>query len=146
MGNWKELLIILAVIVGVVAAVWWLLPYLIRRGVDVGGVLTAAGTGVDTADKIVDTLQEMLPANPYLAVADKIINWCQQGVEAAEQLYKSQQIPAEQRKDEAIAYVYSMLKFVGMEITPEIEKIVEGGIQAGVFFLPPTHANETLTE
>lgn len=142
MENLRVLIIVLGVTFGIFAAVWLLLPYLIKRGVNVQGALQTAGAGVSTANQIVDALQALLPGNIYLNVADRITDYAMQAVEYAEQLYKTQEIPAEQRKVVATDHVYDILRLVGIEITPEIKRIVDGSIEAGVYVLPKTHQED----
>ena len=50
----------------------------------------------------------------------------------AEQLYKIHQIQKDARKEEATRFVYEALELAGVEITPAIQKIVDGSIEAAV--------------
>ena len=50
-----------------------LIPYLVKKGINVSGVLTGTTTVLDTADHVVDTLKEFFPEVPVITVIDKVI-------------------------------------------------------------------------
>lgn len=133
--NANILLVIITLVAVVVAVLAFLLPYLKKKGVDVGGALTATAAGIDAADLVVDALQGVFPNSPALLIVDKIIEWARKGAQAAEQLYRINSITGDQRKGEATKFVYDALRVAEIEITPAIEKIVEGCIEAAVFTL-----------
>ena len=74
-------MVIVLVVVAVVAVVFVglivLIPYLVKKGINVSGVLTGTTTVLDTADHVVDTLQEFFPEVPVITVIDKVIGWAQ---------------------------------------------------------------------
>lgn len=88
---------------------------------------------------VVGNLAGFFPDVAAFALIDRIIGWAQKAVEAAEQLYKTSQIDADKRKDEATKLVYQYLEAAGIEADDTIMKIVEGSIEAAVFALPQTH-------
>jgi hypothetical protein len=63
---------------------------------------------------------------------DKIVEWAQIAVNFADQIYKNGQIKKEQRKDEAMCFLNMAILSSGMEITPEIRKLMDGSIEACV--------------
>lgn len=136
MDNITTILIIVAAAFGVFLALALLIPYLVKRGINLSGVLGGTNTALYTADFAVDSLKELFPNSPALTIADKIIGWAQKGAEAAEQLYKASQIEAEDRKAEATKLVYDIIRMAQIEITPEVESIVNGCIEAAVYVLP----------
>lgn len=136
--NANTILMIVTLVAMVVAVLVLLFPYLKKKGVDVGGALTATTVGIDAADLVVDALQGVFPNSPALLIVDKIIEWARKGTEAAEQLYHINSITGDQRKDEATKFVYDALKVAEIEITPAVEKIVDGCIEAAVFTLGHT--------
>ena len=105
-------------------------------------MLVGTGTVLETADTVVDTLQEFFPDVPAFALIDKVIGWAQKGAEAAEQLYKTSKIEEAQRKDEATRLVYEFIAAAGVELDSNMKKIVDGAIEAAVFALPKTHTEQ----
>lgn len=132
MNETNTLLIVVTVLAVAGAACAWIFPALKKKGVNTGHVLNVASTGLAGADQITDILKEIFPANGVINIVDKIVDYARVGVQKAEQLYRVQQIPKEQRKEEATRFVYEALELAGVEITPAIQKIVDGSIEAAV--------------
>ena len=62
--------------------------------------------------------------------------------QAAEQMYKAAMIQADERKDKAREIIYECLKVAQIEGTPDVEKVVDGLIEAAAFALPKTGVKE----
>ena len=105
MDNMVIVLVVVAVVAVVFVGLIVLIPYLVKNGINFSGVLTGTTTVLDTADHVVDTLQEFFPEVPVITVIDKVIGWAQKATEAAEQLYKTSTIEDGQRKEEATKLV-----------------------------------------
>lgn len=142
MNNAIILLVVLAAVLAVFGGLAVVIPRLVKKGIDISGVLVGTGTVLETADTVVDTLQEFFPDVPAFALIDKVIGWAQKAAEAAEQLYKTSKIEEEQRKDEATRLVYEFIAAAGIELDDDMKKIVDGAIEAAVFALPKTHAEQ----
>ncbi len=142
MDNIVILLVVLAAVLAVFGGLAVAIPYLVKRGINISGVLTGTGTALDTADTVVDTLQTFFPEIPAFAIIDKVIGWAQKATEAAEQLYKTSKIEEGQRKEEATRLVYEFIAAAGIELDDDLKKIVDGAIEAAVFALPATHKEE----
>lgn len=123
----------------VCVAVMFLLPRLVKRGIDVSGLLDKASMTVSAMDTVTDTLKTLFPATPGLNLIDKILEYASRAVASAEQMYKASQITEEKRKDEATALVYAFLEAAGVTVTEELKPIIDGSIEAAVFALPKTH-------
>lgn len=123
----------------VCVAVMFLLPRLVKRGIDVSGLLDKASMTVSAMDTVTDTIKTLFPATPGLNLIDKILEYANRAVASAEQMYKTSQIPEEKRKDEATALVYAFLEAAGVTVTEELKPIIDGSIEAAVFALPKTH-------
>lgn len=136
------LLVVLAAVLAVFGGLAVVIPRLVKKGIDISGVLVGTGTVLETADTVVDTLQEFFPDVPAFALIDKVIGWAQKGAEAAEQLYKTSKIEEAQRKDEATRLVYEFIAAAGVELDSNMKKIVDGAIEAAVFALPKTHTEQ----
>ena len=142
MNNATILLVVLAAVLAVFGGLAVVIPRLVKKGIDLSGVLAGTGTVLDTADTVVDTQQEFFPDVPAFALIDKVIGWAQKGAEAAEQLYKTSKIEEAQRKDEATRLVYEFIAAAGVELDSNMKKIVDGAIEAAVFALPKTHTEQ----
>lgn len=123
----------------VCVAVMFLLPRLVKRGIDVSGLLDKASMTVSAMDTVTETLKTLFPATPGLDLIDKILDYASQAVASAEQMYKASQIPEEKRKEEATALVYAFLEAAGITVTDALRTVVDGSIEASVFALPKTH-------
>lgn len=139
MENLNVILTIIAAVVAVFGGLAIFIPYLVKKGINVSGVLEGSTTVLSTAETVVDTLQDFFPDVPAFALVDKIIGWAQKSTEAAEQLYKTSTIEAGQRKTEATKLVYEFIEAAGIEIDDTMKKVVDGAIEAAVFALPQTH-------
>ena len=142
MNNATILLVVLAAVLAVFGGLAVVIPRLVKKGIDISGVLVGTGTALETADTVVDTLQEFFPDVPAFALIDKVIGWAQKAAEAAEQLYKTSKIEEAQRKDEATRLVYEFIAAAGVELDGDMKKIVDGAIEAAVFALPKTHTEQ----
>lgn len=123
----------------VAAVVMWLLPRMVKRGIDVSGLLDKASTTVSALDAVTDAVKAISPSFPGLSLIDKILEYSDKAVASAEQMYKASIIPETLRKDEATTLVYKFLEAAGVEITEELRTVVDGAIEAAVFGLPKTH-------
>ncbi len=128
----------LAALIG--AVVPWIFVALQKRGIDVQGALAKAQSGLALADQVADGISDLSPALPGIAAVDKVIEWAQKAVDNSEQLLKSQQIPEGDRKAKAVEMVKSCLASAGIAVTPDLEKIIDGAIEAAVLALPETNA------
>ncbi len=120
-------------------AVLWLLPRMVKRGLDVSGLLDKASMTVSAMDTVTDTLRTLFPATPGLNLIDKILEYATRAVASAEQMYRASQIPEDKRKEEATALVYAFLEAAGVTVTDELKPVIDGSIEAAVFALPKTH-------
>lgn len=130
-------IVILAAII--VVAICYTCIYLSKHGVNVQKGLETTDNGLTIANTIVDALKTAMPENKVVSVIDKITGYAQTGVQAAEQLAKSGQITADQRKEEAQKYITTALNMAGIEITPEIQTAIDGAVECAVVTLPKSN-------
>lgn len=133
--------IVFAILVAL--CVMWLLPVLIKRGVDVSGVISKADLAISTMNTLTDTVKTLFPGATGIDLVEKILEYAKKAVDSAEQLYLTSQIPEDQRKTEATQLVYVCLAAAGVTVTDDMRKIIDGAIEAAVYALPKTHATET---
>lgn len=132
-------IIVFAVLVMV--GVLWMLPRLIKRGVDVSGIVDKANITLTALDTMADMIGKLFPNAP-MGIVDKVLNYAMEAVLAAEQMYKASQIPGEERKQTAAELVYKFLEAAGVEVNEDMKRIVDGAIEASVYGLPKTHKEE----
>lgn len=142
MDNTMMVILIVGIVAAVMAGVCLLFPMLIRKGLNVNGTLEGTSNVLDTAGLVVDGLTGIFPESAALTVVDKIIDYAKQAVKAAEQMYKAAMIQADERKDKAREIIYECLKVAQIEVTPDVEKVVDGLIEAAAFALPKTGVKE----
>jgi len=135
---------ITAMIIVIVAAIaivtiCYTCVYLNKHGINVQKGLETTDNGLTIANTIVDALKTAMPENKVISVIDKITDYAQTGVKAAEQLAKSGQISAEARKAEAQKYITTALNMAGIEITPEIQTAIDGAVECAVTALPKSN-------
>ena len=135
MSNTEILLIVVSVCGGVALALLVLFHLLKKKGVATGQILNATLTGVQGANTLVDALKAIFPQNAIISIVDKIIDYAEIGVAKAEQLYKINEITGDDRKPEAIKFVYESLELAGIEVTEQVKAIVDGCIEAAVLGL-----------
>ncbi len=140
MSNFEILVLIVGTVGGMVLASAVLIPLLKKKGVNTDQIIDSAQAGLITADTILDGVQAALPGLPGIAIVDKVIELAQKSVGAAEQMKKSNQITPEQRKITAVQLVKDYLTAANVEITPDVEKIISGAVEAAVFVLPKSTA------
>ena len=135
MNDTQTLIIVIAVLilVGIILAV--VLPLLKKRGIDMGAVLDRAKDSLDTVNKTLDMLKPFMEDSPVVDAFDKILNAATVGVGQAEQLHLIGQLEPEERKDAARRYVIDAVKLMGVEVTPEVSKLIDGAIEAQVLEL-----------
>ena len=141
MENYVVILIIIAAVVAVFGGIAIAIPYLVKKGINISGLLNTSNAVITTAGTVVDTLEGIFPEIPAFSIIDKIIDWAAKAAEAAEQLYKASTIGAGERKAEATALVYEFIAAAGVELDDNMKKVVDGAIEAAVFTLPKTHIN-----
>lgn len=135
-------LVLLAIIIGValavVAIVYFVLPYLIKKNVPVKQYTDIADKVLSKSDEVMEVVKEIFPNNAVVNITEKILKIAEIGVKNAEQLCKIQEITKDQRKDASINYVTTVLKENGVEVTDDRLTIIKGAVEAAVFALGHT--------
>ena len=128
----QTLLIVLMIVafVGLIIAV--VLPFLKRKGVDVDDVLITMKTTLATANSAMETLRPFIPEGKGVDTFDKIMAAAHVGVANAEQLNIIGKLAPEDRKEAARQYINDAVKLMGVDVTPEVSKLIDGAIEAEV--------------
>lgn len=61
MNAWLIVLIFVAVVAVVFGIIYLLFPFLIKRGVDLFGIISTAKKVLDTSDTVMDAMGELMP-------------------------------------------------------------------------------------
>lgn len=61
MSAWLIILIFVVVVAAVFGIIYLLFPFLIKRGVDLFGIISTAKKVLDTSDTVVDAVGELMP-------------------------------------------------------------------------------------
>lgn len=61
MSAWLIVLIFVVVVAVVFGVIYLLFPFLIKRGVDLFGIISTAKKVLDTSDTVVDAVGELMP-------------------------------------------------------------------------------------
>ena len=142
MENITVIIVVILAVLVVFGGLAFLIPYLVKKGINLSGILSGSSNVIAAADQVVETLKGFFPDVEAFTVIDNVIEWAARAAEAAEQLYKASKIEAGQRKAEATKLVYEFITAAGVTIDDNMKKIVDGAIEAAVFALPKTHATE----
>ena len=142
MTTLEILLFIVTIVALFFVAVCIAVPWLVRKGLNLSGIIAGVGSALDTAGVVVDGVEVFAPDNPALRIVENIIDYAKNAVKAAEQIYLASDMETDGRKEEAKRQVETALKYAGIEITPEIGNIINTAIEAAVFALPKTHTTE----
>lgn len=120
----------------VIGAIFLILfPYLKKKNVKVDEVLQKTDMVLDGVNTVVGVADKLLPGNPAVSILKTIEKYAHVAVNQAEQLYITSQLAKDQRNIKAKETIYSTLKLLNVEITPEVEKIIDGAIEAEVLAL-----------
>jgi hypothetical protein len=135
MNDFQTLLVVLGVIAVTAIIVAFVLPQFRKRGVDVKTVLDHAQETMDFAMRVMDTVRPFLPENAGVDTFDSIMAAARTGVGNAEQLYIIGQLEPDKRKEAARQYIRDAVKLMGVEVTPEVDRLIDGAIEAEVLEL-----------
>lgn len=143
-GNTLAVLtLVVGLVIGVAATIGIVIPLLKKKGIDIEKYLSEANDTVVKVDEVFDTIKPFLPQVPAIGIIDKVLEYTKLGVDKAEQLYHIGQIQANQRKQEAKNFILDALKLAKIDVTPELDKVIDGAIEASVMALG--HTKEAAT-
>lgn len=129
---------------GIVGTVIGAISYLSKK-VNVEKTIRNVEKGLTAADGVLTVASELLPGNSIVNALKIVDKYAHVGVNQAEQLYLTSQLPADQRNTKAKETIYAALTAANIVVTPEIEKIIDGAIETEVLALghkTPTEAEK----
>jgi len=132
MTNTQTLIIVLAIVVGFGVITAIVLPFLKKKGIDTGKYLDKANDALSTMNSTLAILRPFIAQGDNMAAVDKLLSHVDKAVGNAEQLYKLDKLPAEEREAAARKYIADTAQVFGVEMTPEVNALIDGAIQASV--------------
>lgn len=105
-------------------------------------------TGINFMEKVIQwkpvlvalsvLIKSMAAAIPsdQLKVAITVLEAAAKGTETAEELWKMGQLPKNERNEYAQVMIAEILKKAGIEVTPQIQMIINGGIEIVCILMP----------
>ena len=130
-----QILLLVAALVALVVVVSVALPFLKRRGVDVGACLGQVKDALDTVDKAFDAVRPFLQEDAGAGTFGQVLAAAHVGVQNAEQLCAIGELGPGQRKEAAREYVAGALSMMGVDCTPEVGALIDGAIESEVLGL-----------
>jgi hypothetical protein len=127
MNTMPEFWIVVLIILATIGIVFFLFPWLSKRGHNVEPVIDAIGTGIESIDKMTDAALIIAPDLPFLKQLDSIIALCQTGYKYAEDLCNAGKIgKGEEKEKAATEIIIGAIKDLNLdiEITPEVESLI----------------------
>ena len=135
MNNILTPVIVLAIVVTVSAVITIAIPYLKKRGVNVGEMLAQIKESIGSLDNTYNLLKPFFIETSGVETIDKILAAANVGVANAEQLYHIGQLSANDRKSAAREYIVDALGLMDVAVTSEVERLIDGAIEAEVLEL-----------
>ena len=132
MTDTQILITVLTIGFGSVIIICLLLPYLQRKGVHVDTIIAEAKAVTAKISGMAEIITPFIAQAEVADISAKIISYATVGTNMAEQLYKIGELPKDERNEASINYVTDALQIAGVEITPEVERLTEGAIEAAV--------------
>lgn len=133
----NDIYIVAIITIAIVSVLFLVMPMFYKKfnNVDFDSVFNSTNNILNALQTIIDNIA--IPENTK-TILELITTYAKEAVQYAEQLYKSGQLSEDLRKQKAIEYVKEILKLSNIEITEDIEKIIDATIESAVLLLPKT--------
>ncbi|MCH3963022.1 MAG: phage holin, LLH family [Clostridium sp.] len=133
MINVNDIVAVGGILVGVIGAIFGLVPYLKKRKINTEEILGTAGNVLEATEPIIQVAKGI----PALKPAATLVDWIEQkavaGVKAAEQLAHAGSLTSNEEKfKSAQQTVYDALKEIGITPTDNQKKLIDDFIQEAV--------------
>lgn len=147
LNPWQILGLVILTCVVITLFCYYIIPRLIKKGYPIQDILKGANDVLEEAQvilNVVDTPNKDGTVSKASKLMSLIISVAREGVTSAEQLYSISQIEKDTRKDVATKYAKTALQAAGVQVTPDIEKVIEGTIESSVKALGYAHNADKL--
>lgn len=94
---------------------------------------------LSTLYNAIKSINNIIPQTDSLSTIKSIVSLAEQGVKAAEKLYKTGKIESEDRNARATNFVITSLEMAGIEISDDLRLLIGDAIEAAVNDLPKTN-------
>lgn len=118
-----------------------LIPTLKKKNDNIEKGIDTAKTIVNETGNIIEFADSILPDNKVVNILQIIEIWTKKAVDCAEQLYKTSKLEKDERNNKAKEQIYALIEMLNIKRTTEIDKIIDGTIEAEVFALGHTPAD-----
>jgi len=135
MSNLEIVSIILGVTAGIETMLLIGFSFLKSKGINTQDVLEKTDKALTATEGVINVASAILPGNPIVDGLKVVEKYAHVGVNQAEQLYLASQLPADQRNVKAKETIYAAVTAANITVTPELQKIIDGAIEAEVLAL-----------
>ena len=130
------LAITLAIVLGIVCIIQLVLPRLKDKGVDIPAMIDLVAKNAAAVEQTLATVRPFIEDKADLSIVDKAIEFTGVGVHASQQLHKIGQLESdEDRRTAAREFAINALKVAKIDVTPELERVIDGTLQSDVWKL-----------
>lgn len=132
---WALVIIILSISVCIALLMYFVVPYTVNKKYPVTDWLAMVSSIVKKTETILNIVGKNDSEGRYterLQLYNNIISITKDAVYAAEQLYKTKELNASDRKDYAIEYTKRALQTGGIIVSHDIENLIKDSIESSV--------------
>ena len=133
MNNIEGLILTLTVIAVMIAAVAVVIPALRKHGVDIDARLKDTQDALAAANAALELAKPFMAESTGIAKIEAILELARTGAGSAEQLLYIEKLPPGERREHAKKFAVDALKIAGVEVTPEIDAVIDSVIEDKVW-------------
>lgn len=135
-------LIAIGTTLGIGATIMVLFPFLKKKNIKADEILKKADTILNGADAVINVADKLLPNNRVINTIESIEKYVHLGVHEAEQLYLASNLNKEDRNKKAKETINAALKVMGIDITEDVEKVIDATIEMECLALGHTEKSQ----
>ncbi len=135
---WALVIIIISVSISSVVLLYCVVPWLVKKKYPVNDWLNMLTSGLKKVETILHIVGKNDTDGRYtdkLQLYNNIMNITKNAVYAAEQLYKTKELDATQRKEYALEYTKKALQSGGIVVTHDIQELILDSIESSVMWV-----------
>ena len=132
MNNMETLIITIALVAVVAVIMGLVIPRLKKQGVDIDKTIEQTKNVLNAITEMADIVKPFVDESKVASDFESILAATKTGVANAEQLWHAGQLEGNERKGAAQKYVIDTLGLLKVPVTPEVERVVNGAIEAEV--------------
>lgn len=135
---WALVILIISASVSSVVLLYCVVPWLVKKKYPVMEWLNMITTGLKKVETILHIVGKNDVDGRYtdkLQLYNNIMNITKNAVYAAEQLYKTDELSADQRKEYALEYTKKALQSGGIVVTHDMQELILDSIESSVMWV-----------